>query len=175
MKIKIIILTAFLFLFFGTIVNTASAQSFATDVIGSAGTFAAAPGGSMAWTIGEVTIETYSSSNNFFTQGFHQPSVEIIISPFEFFIPQGFSPNGDFVNDLFIIRGILKYPNNKILIYNRWGNKVFGASPYLNSWDGRCISGLRVGGDELPIGTYFYVLDLGDGTPIFKGTIYLNR
>lgn len=151
------------------------AQSFATDVIGSAGTFATSTGGSMAWTIGEVTIETYSSSVNFFTQGFHQPDKIIIVNGSDFFIPEGFSPNEDFINDLFIIRGIASFPKNKFVIYNRWGDKVFGASPYQNTWDGRCIRGYRVGGDELPIGTYFYILDLGNNTPIYKGTIYLNR
>jgi gliding motility-associated-like protein/uncharacterized repeat protein (TIGR01451 family) len=95
--------------------------------------------------------------------------------PSDFFIPEGFSPNGDGINDLFVIRGILNFPNNKFEIFNRWGNIVFDAKPYKNTWDGKATKGLRVGGDELPVGTYFYVLDLGDGSPVFKGTIYLNR
>jgi gliding motility-associated-like protein/uncharacterized repeat protein (TIGR01451 family) len=95
--------------------------------------------------------------------------------PTDFFIPEGFSPNGDGINDLFVIRGILNFPNNTFEIFNRWGNKVFEASPYTNTWDGKSTMGLRVGGDELPIGTYFYVLDLHDGSDVYKGTIYLNR
>ncbi len=150
------------------------AQSFASDVIGSAGTYVTSPYGSMAWTIGEVTIETYAGDENFFTQGFHQPDVRLA-EPIDFFIPEGFSPNGDMINDLFVIRGILRYPNNTFMIFNRWGNKVFEASPYVNTWDGKAKMGLIAFGDELPIGTYFYILDLNDGTPVYKGTIYLNR
>ncbi|NTW31206.1 MAG: DUF3494 domain-containing protein [Bacteroidetes bacterium] len=93
----------------------------------------------------------------------------------EFHIPEGFSPNADAINDLFVIRGIENYPANTIVIFNRWGNKVFEASPYQNTWDGKSMFGLIVGGDELPIGTYFYILDLGDGSKVIKGTIYLNR
>ncbi|MDQ3109122.1 MAG: ice-binding family protein [Bacteroidota bacterium] len=93
----------------------------------------------------------------------------------DFHIPDGFSPNGDGTNDLFVIRGILNFPSNTFVIYNRWGNKVFEANPYQNTWNGTSTSGLQVGGDQLPVGTYFYVLDLGDGTPVYKGTIYLNR
>ncbi len=95
--------------------------------------------------------------------------------PTDFFIPEGFSPNGDGINDVFVIRGILNYPKNKFTIFNRWGDKVFEASPYKNTWDGKSTMGLRIGGNELPVATYFYVLDLGDGSDIFKGTIYLNR
>lgn len=95
--------------------------------------------------------------------------------PTEFHIPEGFSPNGDGINDVFVILGINNYPENKFEIFNRWGNKVFKASPYTNTWDGKATEGLRIGGDELPVGTYFYVLDLGDGSEIFKGTIYLNK
>jgi gliding motility-associated-like protein/uncharacterized repeat protein (TIGR01451 family) len=95
--------------------------------------------------------------------------------PTDFFIPEGFSPNGDGINDLFVVRGIVNYPHNKIEIFNRWGNKVFDASPYQNKWHGKATFGIRVGGGELPVGTYFYLLDLGDGSKVIKGTIYLNR
>ncbi len=95
--------------------------------------------------------------------------------PTDFFIPEGFSPNGDGINDLFVIRGILNYPHNKFEIYNRWGNKVFEANSYQNTWHGKATFGIRVGGGDLPVGTYFYLLDLGDGSKVIKGTIYLNR
>jgi len=93
----------------------------------------------------------------------------------DFNIPEGFSPNADGINDLFVIRGIERYTNNKIVFFNRWGDKVFDAKPYKNTWDGKATKGLRIGADELPIGTYFYILDLGDGSSVFKGTVYLNR
>ena len=96
-------------------------------------------------------------------------------STIDFFIPEGFSPNGDGINDVFFIRGLDVYPSNSITIFNRWGDKVFEANPYQNNWDGKAQNGVIVGGDELPIGIYFYVLDLGDSSKILKGTIYLNR
>jgi gliding motility-associated-like protein/uncharacterized repeat protein (TIGR01451 family) len=100
-------------------------------------------------------------------------SIELM--PFNLFIPEGFSPNGDGINDLFVIVGINYYPENTIVIFNRWGDKVFEANPYQNIWDGTSNIGIRVGGNELPIGTYFYLLDLGNETNVIKGTIYLNR
>ncbi len=90
-------------------------------------------------------------------------------------IPEGFSPNSDGTNDLYVIQGIGNYPKNKFSIFNRWGNQVFEAAPYTNTWNGKSTEGLRIGGDELPVGTYFYILDLGDGSPVKKGYIYLNR
>ncbi len=93
----------------------------------------------------------------------------------DFFIPEGFSPNGDGINDLFVITGIEYYPKNTFLIFNRWGNKVFETDAYLNTWNGTSNLGVTVGTDGLPVGTYFYLLDLGDGSDIYKGTIYLNR
>jgi gliding motility-associated-like protein len=171
---KKIILAAVLHLL--TIGSYLHAQSFSQNVVGSSGTFATSANGSMAWTIGEVMIETYSGTGNFFTQGFHQPnSVPIPGEVIDFFIPQGFSPNGDGINDLVVITGIFNYPNNSIEIFNRWGDKVFDASPYKNTWDGRSAYGLRIGGNELPVGTYFYILNLGNGHSIYKGTFYLNR
>ncbi|MEY3238376.1 MAG: hypothetical protein RI883_2477, partial [Bacteroidota bacterium] len=95
--------------------------------------------------------------------------------PFEFYIPEGFSPNGDLINDLFVIRGILYFPENTFTVFNRWGIKIFETNQYQNTWDGKSNSDVNVGGDVLPVGTYFYVLDLGDGSDFYKGTIYLNN
>ncbi|MBK7957253.1 MAG: gliding motility-associated C-terminal domain-containing protein [Bacteroidetes bacterium] len=108
-----------------------------------------------------------------------QPSiVNVVINDcpqIAFFIPEGFSPNGDGINDVFFIRGLIAYPNNSIEIFNRWGEKVYVANPYLNDWNGSCNIGFRIGGTELPVGTYFYVFSKGDNTPVITGTIYLNN
>lgn len=93
----------------------------------------------------------------------------------DFFIPEGFSPNGDNYNDVFVIRGINKFPNNSINIYNRWGVKVYESTPYTSTWDGTTTLGVSIGGSALPVGTYFYTLDLGDGSKVIQGSIYLTR
>ncbi len=96
--------------------------------------------------------------------------------PCDFIVPAGFSPDGDGVNDYFVIDGIDRYEESTIVIFNRWGNKVFEAEDgYKNDWDGTSNSGITIGGNVLPVGTYFYVLDLGDGSKLIKGYIYLNK
>ncbi len=84
-------------------------------------------------------------------------------------IPQGFSPNGDGVGDQWIVQGLINYPNNQIKIFNRWGAEVFSARPYNNDWNGRNQ------GSDLPVGTYYYILDLGNGNDPRTGYVYLNR
>jgi gliding motility-associated-like protein len=90
-------------------------------------------------------------------------------------IPEGFSPNDDGINDTFVIQGIENYADNRIRIFNRWGNKVYEASPYRNNWDGRNHEGGNVGSDKLPVGTYYYLLWLRKNDSPKKGYIYLNR
>jgi gliding motility-associated-like protein len=85
------------------------------------------------------------------------------------FIPEGFSPNGDGVNDRFEITGIAAYPGNTFQVFNRWGQEVYAARDYDNSWDGRSHNG-----GELPSSTYFYVLNL-PGLGAFNGPITLKR
>ncbi|MCI5059086.1 MAG: Ig-like domain-containing protein [Flavobacteriales bacterium] len=95
----------------------------------------------------------------------------------EIVIPEAFSPNGDGVNETFRIRLLSRYPDNSIVIYNRWGNKVFEAQPYNsnNWWDGRNQSGFSNGNETVPDGTYFYILDLGDGSDKKTGYVYMKR
>ena len=87
----------------------------------------------------------------------------------DLFIPEGFSPNGDGVNDLFEITGISIYPDNTFQVFDRWGRPVFEEQGYANGWDGRG----RSGGD-LPDDTYFYVLNL-EGDRTYNGYLVLKR
>ena len=92
----------------------------------------------------------------------------------DFTIPDAFSPNGDGVNDLYVIEGLEAYRNNSFQVYNRWGTQVLERSPYNNNWDGRSEASLNWG-EELPEGTYYYILDLGNGDEPYTGYIYLKR
>jgi len=99
----------------------------------------------------------------------------------EISIPKIFTPNGDGKNDVFEIKNLETYPNSSISIFNRWGAKVFMSSDYQNDWDGHSQNALNVGKDELPEGTYYYILKVGgaSGQPnagkLYTGYIYLKR
>ena len=101
--------------------------------------------------------------------------LNLVILPKTLEIPQGFSPNGDGVNDGYVIVGIEDYPNNKLEIFNRWGNLVYRKEHYANDWDGKSTGNMTVGNEILPAGTYFYLLDLGDGSEPKTGYIYLTK
>jgi gliding motility-associated-like protein len=74
-------------------------------------------------------------------------------------IPSGFSPNGDLHNDNFEIPEIVGF-NAEVIIFNRWGDKVFESKQYKNDWDGSCQSEFCAGNGQLPEGTYFYTIDI---------------
>ncbi len=89
-------------------------------------------------------------------------------------VPEGFSPNGDGINDLFVIKNIDRCPNNKLTIVNRWGMVVYEKQSYNNDWGGQSNQGAVMEG-TLPAGTYFYLLDPGNNEDIFKGYVYITR
>lgn len=91
-------------------------------------------------------------------------------------IPEIFTPNGDGVNDNFVIRGISsEYPNHKLEIYNRWGNMVYNGKGENSGWDGTSSEG-SFGNGVLPVGVYFYILFYNDGqTAPTQGRVYLSR
>lgn len=88
------------------------------------------------------------------------------------FIPQGFSPNHDGVNDYFVIRREDGKPLS-LDVYNRWGNRVFKDGNYENNWDGKCREGIHIG-DDLPAGTYYYIVVFANDEK-YTGYITLNR
>ncbi len=87
--------------------------------------------------------------------------------------PNIITPNGDGINDEFVVPGLLDpgaFPQSQVLIFNRWGDEVFRSNkPYQNNWDG------RFSGEDLPADTYFYIIDLGNGEPAQTGFVVIQR
>ena len=91
-------------------------------------------------------------------------------------IPEGISPNGDGLNDAWVIEGLEYYPDHKVWIFNRWGNKVFEAEGYQNDWRGTNTFDVAIANENLPEGTYFYIIETGmEGVAPIKGFIYVTR
>lgn len=90
------------------------------------------------------------------------------------FVPSGFTPNGDGVNDEWVIPYLNNCPKAKVTVYNRWGvlvyeNKIEYAT---HPWNGTSITG-----NELPMGTYYYVIEYNDinNTPTRTGAVSIIR
>nr|WKN36447.1 putative Ig domain-containing protein [Tunicatimonas sp. TK19036] len=89
----------------------------------------------------------------------------------------GFSPDGDGVNDFWVIKDITDYPENVVKIFNRWGELVFTQEGYDNEarvWTGNANEGLLTGSGRLPQSTYFFLIDLKDGSKPLTGYIVLK-
>jgi gliding motility-associated-like protein len=75
------------------------------------------------------------------------------------------TPNGDNINDVWLIENIHKFPNNYVEIFNRWGKRIYFTNGYNNEsnyWP-------SPNAKDLTPSTYFYLIDLGDGSPKIKG------
>ncbi|TYA53905.1 T9SS type B sorting domain-containing protein [Formosa maritima] len=90
-------------------------------------------------------------------------------------IPEVFTPNNDGYNDWFNIQGLYNiFENHKLLIYNRYGTLIFEGDND-NPWYGKANKGINNTGKTLPVGTYFYVLNLNDSNyKTLTGWVYLN-
>ncbi|MCW5912500.1 MAG: gliding motility-associated C-terminal domain-containing protein [Cyclobacteriaceae bacterium] len=77
-------------------------------------------------------------------------------------------------NDYFGIQNIEQYPNNTVNIFNRWGSRVFEMKGYDNTNRGKRFNGLSSAGNTLPSGTYFYTINLGDGSETITGYLHLK-
>jgi gliding motility-associated-like protein len=121
--------------------------------------------------VGVVSTDPYGTGTGRIPTKFVIPIVDI-------FIPSGFSPNRDGTNDNFVITRPFN-TNISLEIFNRWGNRVYRDENYQNNWGGRGNQPNRILGDELPDGTYYYIvlaLDRGTGAVRkFSGYLTLKR
>tara|TARA_R110000796_G_scaffold11552_11_gene39139 strand:+ start:11585 stop:15175 length:3591 start_codon:yes stop_codon:yes gene_type:complete len=87
-------------------------------------------------------------------------------------VSQAFTPNGDGINDTWVISNIENYPNSLVRVFNSWGKEVFSARNYRNTWDGR----FKDQGAKLPdAGSYYFQIDFeGDGKVDQDGWLYIN-
>jgi gliding motility-associated-like protein len=154
-------------------VNGASDGWITTDVIGGT------PSYTYEWSTGATTPDINNLPAGAYSvvvidQNGCKASAAVRFSePLELQMPEGFSPNGDGTNDSFVVHGIEAYPNNDIVIYNRWGNVVYEVSNYQNEWYGD-----NTAGEPLPDGTYFAILKVyvtDEKTITLKGYVDLRR
>ncbi|WPV01513.1 PKD domain-containing protein [Mucilaginibacter sp. cycad4] len=84
-------------------------------------------------------------------------------------VPNVFTPNGDGINDIWSVKYLESYPNNKVDVYNRFGEKVYSSIGYSVPWDGK-YKGLY-----LPPGTYYYIIDPKNGREVIAGNVTIIR
>jgi gliding motility-associated-like protein len=115
-------------------------------------------------TAGSYTVQVVDSSGCIYITSI------TLTEPFEFAMPGGISPNGDGKNDVFVIHGLDIYTNNKLQIFNRWGDEVYSVADYKNDW-----GGTNKNGDKLPDGTYFVILKVNDGEKTLTGYVDIRK
>ena len=111
-----------------------------------------------------------------------ESSVRLIVTPDltacgKISLPDGFSPNGDGINDTYDVDNLsILYPNFEIEIYNRNGNIVYKGNANTPRFDGTSNQGRVVAKGDLPVGVYFYIFKFNDGeTKPEQGRLYLSR
>ncbi|MBX2931689.1 MAG: choice-of-anchor L domain-containing protein [Chitinophagaceae bacterium] len=98
-------------------------------------------------------------------------TVKINIQNVNFDVPNAFSPNGDGINDKWVVPLLVAFPTSRIQVFNRYGQIVFsgnGGSNFVH-WDG------THNGKPVPVGVYYYVIDIGQGFPKKQGWVTIIR
>ncbi len=89
----------------------------------------------------------------------------------EIVINTGFTPNDDGYNETWVIEQIEFFGENDVEIYNRQGVLVYKTHAYKNDWKGTYMDTDK----KLPVGTYYFLLNLNDGTPIYTGSVTIIK
>ena len=84
------------------------------------------------------------------------------------YIADALTPDGDFINDDWVVGGLEDYPESKVMVFNRWGQKLFETQGGQERWDG------RFNGARLPIADYYYTIELFPGALPIRGTVTIK-
>lgn len=84
-------------------------------------------------------------------------------------IPTAFSPNGDGINDVWNIPSLQSFSNCTVQVFNRYGKIVFSSTGYPKPWDG------SYNGSILPVGVYYYIINVGNGKKPYAGSITILK
>ncbi len=84
-------------------------------------------------------------------------------------IPNTFTPNGDGINETWVIQNLGDYPNVRVQVFNRYGQLVFESKGYTKPWNG------TMNGNSLPFGTYYYVIEPGNDRKPVTGYVTLIK
>ncbi len=95
-------------------------------------------------------------------------SIEVIVNKLPD-VPNTFTPNGDGINDFWVIENLETYTNCTVTVFNRNGEKVFSSKGYHSPWDG------TYKGSQLAVGTYYYIIDPKKGRKQISGSITILR
>jgi gliding motility-associated-like protein len=98
--------------------------------------------------------------------------IEQAASPCKITIYKGITPNNDGTNDIWQIDNIEQFPKNRVAVFNRWGIQIADIQGYDNRSKSFPTPDLL---NKLPASTYFYVIELGDGTKPYKGWVELFK
>ena len=137
------------------------------------------PGYSYLWSNNEITESVYGLASGTYvlevtdehvcikTDTFNiNPSIIDCIQP-----PTAFTPDGDGINDTWIIENLTNYPNAVVQIFNKWGNLLYETNGEYMPWNG------YYEGKRLPTATYYYIINLNNGDAPYSGpiTIVINE
>ena len=118
----------------------------------------ATPSDDITYTLKVTTADKCTASDQVFVKVLKAPT-----------IPNVFTPNGDGINDKWIIQYLESYPGAVIRVYNRYGQPVFESKAPTKEWDG------TFNGKPLPAGTYYYIVDPKNGRKPMSGYVDIVR
>ncbi len=152
------------------VINAGSAQSIFTGGNATLGGSPTAPAGSTYLWQPSAGMKDSTVSNPVITPTVTAVYTVTVTSPFgckatdtislfvipQFIPPDGFTPNGDGINDVWELNQLANFPGASVEVFNRWGERVFHSVGYKLPWDGTYMR------EPVPVGTYYYVINLND-------------